>query len=71
MGFELKVWHDKAVDPLAEGLEQLDGYLAGLGLESGWLVIFDRRSGQLPPAERLSNSEQRSPGGRRIRLLRL
>jgi hypothetical protein len=26
-----------------EGLAQLDGYLSGLGLETGWLVIFDRR----------------------------
>ncbi len=71
LGFELKVWSDKAADPLAEGLEQLDGYLAGLGLDTGWLVIFDRRSLQRPLAERLSDSEQTSPGGRRIRLLRL
>ncbi|MBK5939326.1 AAA-like domain-containing protein [Halochromatium roseum] len=71
LGMELKVWRDGAPDPLTEGLEQLDGYLAGLGLDSGWLVIFDRRSGRLPLAERLSDSEQRSPGGRRIRLLRL
>ncbi|MEA1051181.1 AAA-like domain-containing protein [Lamprobacter modestohalophilus] len=71
LGMELKVWRDGAPDPLTEGLGQLDGYLAGLGLDNGWLVIFDRRSGQLPLAERLSDSEQRSPGGRRIRLLRL
>ena len=71
MGIELKVWHDGAPDPLAEGLVQLEGYLAGLGLDTGWLVIFDRRSGQLPLAERLSESEQTSPGARRIRRLRL
>ncbi|MCF7976779.1 MAG: ATP-binding protein [Chromatiaceae bacterium] len=71
LGMELKVWRDGAPDPLTEGLEQLDGYLVGLGLDNGWLVIFDRRSGQLPLAERLSDSEQRSPGGRQIRLLRL
>jgi len=71
MGIELKVWRDGAADPLTEGLVQLDGYLAGLGLDSGWLVIFDRRSGQLPLAERILDSEQTSPGGRRIRLLRL
>ncbi|MBK1619600.1 hypothetical protein U5801_15415 [Lamprobacter modestohalophilus] len=64
-------WRDGAPDLLTEGLEQRDGYLAGLGLDSGWLVIFDRNSGQLPLAERLSDSEQRSPGGRQIRLLRL
>ncbi len=71
MGIELKVWRDGKPDPLAEGLVQLDGYLAGLGLDSGWLVIFDRRSGQPPLAERIAEREQTSPGGRRIRLLRL
>ena len=43
----------------------------GLGLDSGWLGIFDRRSGQMPLAERLSDSERRSASGRRVRLLRL
>jgi len=38
LGMELKVWHDREADPLAEGLEQLDGYLAGLGLDTGWLI---------------------------------
>ena len=46
LGMELKVWRDGAPDPLTAGLTQLDGYLAGLGLDRGWLVIFDRRSGQ-------------------------
>jgi hypothetical protein len=36
LGIELKVWRDDELDPLTEGLAQLDGYLAGLGLESGW-----------------------------------
>ncbi len=71
LAIELKVWRDGAPDPLTEGLEQLDGYLAGLGLDSGWLAIFDRRAGQVPLAERISDSEQHSPDGRRIRLLRL
>ena len=52
LGMELKVGRDGAPDPLAEGLEQLDGYLAGLGLTTGWLVICDRRAGQPPIAER-------------------
>ena len=42
LGIELKVWRDGEPDPLNEGLEQLDGYLVGLGLDTGWLVIFDR-----------------------------
>jgi hypothetical protein len=71
LGIELEVWRDGAPDPLGQGLEQLDGYLAGLGLDTGWLVIFDRRSGQPALSERLESSERVSPGGRRIRVLRL
>ena len=70
LGIELKVWRDGEPDPLAEGLEQLDGYLAGLGLDGGWLVIFDRRSGQPPIRERTSSGEMQSPQGRRITVVR-
>ncbi len=54
LGIELKVWRDKKADPLAKGLEQLDSYLARLKQNSGWLVIFDRRSQTLPIEERLA-----------------
>jgi len=70
LGMELKVWRDGAPDPLAKGLAQLDGYLAGLGLNDGWLVIFDRRSDQPPIAERTAVAEQPSPQGRRIQVIR-
>jgi hypothetical protein len=70
LGIELKVWRDSEPDPLAEGLEQLDGYLAGLGLDGGWLVIFDRRAGQPPIRERTASGEQASPQGRRITVVR-
>jgi len=70
LGIELKVWRDREPDPLAEGLEQLDGYLAGLGLDSGWLVIFDRRSGQPPIRERTSSEAKQSPQGRRMTVVR-
>jgi len=70
LGMELKVWRDGAPDPLVEGLSQLDGYLAGLGLPTGWLVIFDRRSGQPPAAERTGVAAAVSPEGRRIRVIR-
>ncbi|MFO1423755.1 MAG: ATP-binding protein [Candidatus Competibacteraceae bacterium] len=70
LGIELKVWRAGEPDPLAEGLEQLDGYLAGLGLESGWLVIFDRRAGQPPIRERTASVEMASPEGRRIVVVR-
>ncbi len=70
LGMELKVWRDGAPDPLAEGLEQLDGYLAGLGLDRGWLVIFDRRAEQPPIAERTLTQVLTSPQGRDIQLIR-
>ncbi|NEX22727.1 ATP-binding protein [Thiorhodococcus mannitoliphagus] len=70
LGIELKVWRERAPDPLAEGLTQLDAYLAGLGLDGGWLVIFDRRPGLAPVAERLTSTEATSPQGRRIRVVR-
>ena len=70
LGLELKVWRDGEPDPLAEGLAQLDGYLAGLGLDAGWLVIFDRRAGQPPIAERTHSDVGCSPQGRRIQVVR-
>ena len=70
LGLELKVWRDGAPDPLAEGLIQLDAYLDGLGLDSGWLIIFDRRPGQPPIAERTRCQETLSPQGRRIQVIR-
>ncbi|MGA1476241.1 MAG: hypothetical protein ACO4AI_14010, partial [Prochlorothrix sp.] len=70
MGMELKVWREGKRDPLAKGLEQLDQYLAGLGLETGWLVIFDRRPG-LPPIEDRTTTEMAvSPSGRTIVVIR-
>ncbi|MDQ5908919.1 MAG: hypothetical protein QG599_1012 [Pseudomonadota bacterium] len=70
MGMELKVWRDGEPDPLKEGLAQLDSYLGGLSLETGWLIIFDRRTGQPPIRERTSSSEQTSPQGRPITVVR-
>jgi hypothetical protein len=70
LGIELKVWRDGEPDPLTEGLAQLDGYLAGLGLDGGWLVIFDRRTGQPPIRERTASGETQSPRGRRITVVR-
>lgn len=70
LALELKVWRDGEKDPLQEGLVQLDGYLAGLGLDSGWLVIFDRRSGQPPISERTRASMDTTPAGRRVSVLR-
>jgi hypothetical protein len=70
LAIELKVWRPGAVDPLAQGLRQLDGYLAGLGLTSGWLVIFDRRPDAPPFAERVASSEAVTEAGRRVIVVR-
>jgi len=45
-------------------LAQLDKYLDGLGLETGWLVIFDRRPGLSTMGERVETEEALSPAGR-------
>jgi hypothetical protein len=70
LGIELKVWHDKEADPKEEGLEQLDRYLAGLGLATGWLVLFDRRAGLPRIAERTAATRATTPGGREITVIR-
>jgi hypothetical protein len=67
---ELKVWHPRQADPLAKGLAQLDGYLDRLGLDSGTLIIFDRRPDAAPVTERTAITQVESPAGRTIALLR-
>jgi len=70
LALELKVWRDGAKDPLTEGLAQLDGYLDGLGLPTGWLVIFDQRSGLPDIAERTTTLPVTTPAGRTVTLVR-
>jgi hypothetical protein len=70
MAMELKVWGDKRPDPLKEGLPQIDKYLSGLSLDTGWLVIFDRRSGLLPLSDRTTTENVISPAGREIIVIR-
>jgi type II secretory pathway predicted ATPase ExeA len=70
LGIELKVWRDKKGDPKTAGLEQLDRYLARLGLAQGWLVIFDRRSNAAEIADRLTVTSELSPQGRQVALVR-
>ncbi len=70
LGIELKVWRDGEPDPLLEGLEQIDGYLQGLGLSGGWLVIFDRRSHQPRIRERTGTQSARTPSGKNITVIR-
>ncbi len=70
LGIELKVWRDGRGDPLKRGLRQLDDYLSGLGLDSGWLVIFDQRSGLPPISERTTTEKAVTPSGRDIVVIR-
>ncbi|HEX7839758.1 MAG TPA: hypothetical protein VF469_19920 [Kofleriaceae bacterium] len=70
LAIEIKVWRPGWPDPQAAGLAQLDGYLAGLGLDSGWLVSFDRRPGLPPVEKRLTASEETGPAGNRVTVIR-
>lgn len=70
LAIELKVWREGRSDPLAQGLEQLDSYLAGLGLDHGWLVIFDQRSGLVDISERTISEQVTTPAGRTVTLIR-
>lgn len=70
---ELEVWAKGPRDPLDKGLQQLDGYLQRLGLDSGVLVIFDRRpeageAGQMD--ERTRFEAARTEAGRAVTVLR-
>jgi hypothetical protein len=64
------VWRAREADPLAEGLAQLDGYLDRLGLDTGVLVVFDRRPQAAPIAERTVFDQATSPSGRPVTVLR-
>jgi hypothetical protein len=67
---ELKVWRDERPDPLPDGLAQLSGYLARLGLDQGTLILFDHRSSAPPIPERCLRTEVEHEG-RRIAVVRL
>ncbi|MEL6383068.1 MAG: ATP-binding protein [Cyanobacteria bacterium J06626_18] len=70
LGMELKVWRDGRPDPIKTGLKQLDRYLAGLGLDTGWLVIFDQRSGLPPIAERTQVEAAKTVSNRNVVVIR-
>ena len=70
LGIELKVWRDKKRDPQADGIEQLESYLGRLGLDFGWLFIFDRRKNALPMEERLSTEVVVTENQYRITVIR-
>ena len=70
IGMELKVWRDRKPDPIKKGLPQIDRYLAGLGLDEGWLVIFDRRSDLVPIEDRTTTETAVTSEGRTITIIR-
>ncbi|NET56218.1 MAG: ATP-binding protein [Symploca sp. SIO2E6] len=70
LGMELKVWRQGRPDPIKAGLEQLERYLAGLGVNRGWLVIFDQRQGLPPIAERTTIEEVMMPSERTVVVIR-
>jgi hypothetical protein len=70
VAMELKVWRTGRPDPLLVGLKQLDQYLAGLGLNQGWLVIFDQRAGISPIADRTTVELAKTAGDRTIQVIR-
>jgi hypothetical protein len=70
LGVELKVWRTKKADPLMQGLEQLEGYLARLGQATGWLVIFDRRDHAPTLEERLKTELYSTSAGRPVTVIR-
>jgi len=60
---------DDRRNQLIRDLEQIDGYLARLGLGAGWLVIFDRRRDVSPIEERLRSELHHSEQGREITVI--
>ncbi|MFT3767047.1 MAG: ATP-binding protein [Minicystis sp.] len=67
---EMKIWRPGKADPKKEGLRQLDGYLARLGLRKGTLVIFDRRREAEGIPKKTRFEEAVTPSGRKVTLLR-
>ncbi|MFF4620934.1 AAA family ATPase [Nonomuraea jabiensis] len=68
---ELKVWRAGGDDPLPDGLAQLDRYLDRLSLDTGVLVVFDRRPQAPPWKERGAFEQGTTPSGREITVLRV
>lgn len=67
---ELKVWRPGEPDPVKDGLEQIDEYLSGLGLSTGWLVIFDRRPKTKRTARDAEARSRKTPAGRKVTVIR-
>jgi hypothetical protein len=69
LGIELKVWRSRQADPLTKGLTQLDSYLARLGQDRGWLMIFDRRDNAAELVDRLTTEIHQTDSGKTITVI--
>ncbi|MBO2455596.1 hypothetical protein J4573_51575 [Actinomadura barringtoniae] len=67
--FELKVRTDDSGDQIKPELDQLDAYLDRLCLDTGTLVVFDRRGDAPPITARTDIDTAISPAGRTITLI--
>ena len=66
---ELKVRRQGQGNPLKDGLAQLDEYLTRLNLDTGTLIIFDRRPSALRKRSNPQFSRLSAPSGREVTLL--
>ena len=66
LAIEVKAWRDsdKRGEPVAEGVAQLERYMARVGAGYGWLVVFDQREGAGEITERVRVERVRGGGGR-------
>jgi len=69
LAIEVKTWRDRRPDPTAAGLAQLDRTLDGLGLDTGWLLIFDARR-RRPRPDRAHATRTPTPAGRDVVVIR-
>lgn len=69
---ELKVWRPDEPDPIKDGLRQIDEYLDGLALDTGWLVVFDRRDeSKVKKLSRQASAKTRkTKAGRKVTVIR-
>lgn len=70
LAIELKVWRRGRPDPLSQGLQQLDNYLRGLSLPTGWLIIFDQHDNLPALSERTTSESATTPSGRVVTVIR-
>ena len=69
VALELKVWRTGAANPLKPGLEQLEKYLEGMSLATGWLVIFDQRKKPKRVKKEPHTALETTPGGKPVTVI--